>query len=184
MSSGTRAKFATSWLRRVSRRPLEMLRAFACLVVVTTAAFAQDRWVYIHSDGFELFTDAGAKAGRVELVRLEQFRDTLGGMLRKPDLGITPPPQVFLFKTAKEAGPFGADDPILKGPDRVAIVLSPDTPAAPFQKSLARLLLETNVDRMPAEFEQGLIALFSTLEVNGIRITLGKPVPAPERDRA
>ena len=35
---------------------------------------------------------------------------------------------------------------------------------------------------MPAEFEQGLLSLFSTLEVSGIRVTLGKP-PA-QRDRA
>jgi hypothetical protein len=37
---------------------------------------------------------------------------------------------------------------------------------------------------MPADLERGLIALFSTLEVSGIRITMGKPVPPAERDKA
>ena len=161
-----------------------MYRALLISALLIATAAAEDRWVYMKSDGFELFTDAGARAGRIELVRLEQFRYALGGILRKPDLAIAPPAQVYLFKTAREAGPYGADDPILKGREHVAIVLSPDTPVAPFQKSLARLLLESNIDRMPADLERGLIALFSTLEVSGIRITLGKPVPPAERDKA
>src|SRR5262249_32814611 len=51
------------------------------------------------------------------------------------------------------------------------------------QQRLAKLLLESNTDRMPADLERGLVALFGTLEVSGIRITVGKPVPPPQRDK-
>src|SRR5438445_6503966 len=116
-----------------------MWRALLIPAVLISTAAAQDRWVYLHSDGFELFTNAGARAGRVELVRLEQFRYSLGRILGKPDLAIGPPAQVYFFKAAKDAGPYGAHDPILKGREHVALILSPETPSAPFQNSLAKL---------------------------------------------
>jgi tetratricopeptide (TPR) repeat protein len=156
-----------------------MRRALLISGILISSIQAQDRWVYLHSDGFDLFTNAGARAGRVELVRLEQFRFALGKILGKPDLTITPPAQVFLFKT-----PYNAGDPIQIGREHVAMFLSPNTQPAVFQARLAKLLIESNTDRMPAELERGLIALFSTAEVTGIRLTLGKPVPPAERDKA
>jgi tetratricopeptide (TPR) repeat protein len=152
--------------------------------MLISPAAAQDRWVYLKSDGFEMFTNAGARAGRVELVRLEQLRYTLGRLLGKPELAIKPPAQVYFFKSATEAAAYDASDPILKGREHVALILSPDTPAVDFNKRLAKLLIESNTDRMPADIERGLIALMSTAEVSGIRVTLGKPVPAAERDKA
>ena len=49
---------------------------------------------------------------------------------------------------------------------------------------LARLFLKSNTTQMPAAFERGLIAFFSTFEVNGIRITAGKPPAKPDLDWA
>jgi hypothetical protein len=62
------------------------------------------------------------------------------------------------------------------------LILSPGTGPTDFNIRFAKLLIESNFDRMPAEFEDGLLSLFSTLEVLGIRITLGKP--PGQRDRA
>ena len=45
---------------------------------------------------------------------------------------------------------------------------------------MVRLLL-AGQQRMPAGIEDGLAALFSTLEVNGTHVLLGKAVPAAER---
>jgi len=156
-----------------------LFRALLICGILISTIQAQDRWVHLRSDGFELFTNAGAKAGRIELVRLEQFRFALGKILGKPELTINPPAQVFLFKTA-----YSAIDPIQMGREHVSLFLSPSTRPALFQARLAKLLIESNSDRMPAELERGLIALFSTAEVTGIRLTLGKPVPAGERDKA
>jgi len=159
-----------------------MPRALLIFAVFAFLSAADDHWIWLHSDGFEMFTNAGAKAGRAELVHLEQFRHALGQILGK-ELTITPPAQVMLFKSAKEAAPYAVGGPIQMGRDHVSLVLSVDAIPEDFQQRLAKLLIESNTDRMPADLERGLIALFSNLEVSGIRITLGKPVPAALRDK-
>ena len=158
-----------------------MLRAFLIFAILLPATAAEDRWVTLRSDGFELFTNAGGRAGRAELVRLEQFRFALGRLIGKPELAITPPAQVFLFKTAKEAERYLAGGPIQTGRENVSLILSTDVAPEDFQQRLAKLLIESNTDRMPGDLERGLIALFGTLEVTGIRISLGKPVQAAHR---
>src|SRR5882762_10150752 len=106
-----------------------MLRAFLIFGILIPVQAADDRWVTLRSDGFELFTNAGARAGRAELVRLEQFRFALGKILGKTDLAINPPAQVFLFKTSNEAERYRAGDPIQMGHEHVSLVLSTDTPS-------------------------------------------------------
>src|SRR5437667_7747630 len=154
-----------------------MPRALLIFGIFASLAAAEDRWIWLHSDGFEMFTNAGPRAGRAELVHLEQFRHTLGKILGKADLTISPPAQVMLFKTSKEAAPYAAGGPIQMGRDHVSLVLAVDAIPEDFQQRLARLLIDSNTDRMPADLERGLVALFGNLEVSGIRITLGKPVP-------
>src|ERR1700724_3121055 len=159
-----------------------MLRLFLFLGILASALNAEDRWVYLRSDGFELFTDATGRAGRTMLVRLEQFCYALGKILGKAELGVTPPAQVYLFKTEKEAAQYNAGGAIQTGREHVSIIMTTDGPSEDFQRRLAKLLIESNTDRMPGDLERGLIALFSTLEVTGIRITVGKPVSTGERN--
>src|SRR5882724_2906675 len=140
-----------------------MLRAFLIFAILLPATAAEDRWVTLRSDGFELFTNAGGRAGRAELVRLEQFRFALGKLIGKTELTITPPAQVFLFKTAHEAERYRAAGAIQTGREHVSLILSTETPREAFQQSLAKLLIEANTDRMPTDLERGLIALFGTL---------------------
>ena len=71
-----------------------MFRALLILGILTSLQAAEDRWVSLRSEAFELFTNAGARAGRAEVVRLEQFRFALGKILGKTDLAINPPAQV------------------------------------------------------------------------------------------
>jgi tetratricopeptide (TPR) repeat protein len=159
-----------------------MLRCFLLFGLLASALRSEDRWVYLHSDGFELFTDASGRVGRTTLVRLEQFRYALGKILGKAELIVTPPAQVYVFKTAKEAAQYSAGGPIQAGREHVSIIMTTDGPSEEFQRRLAKLLIESNTDRMPGDLERGLIALFSTLEVTGIRITVGKPVNTAERN--
>src|ERR1039458_6070075 len=49
---------------------------------------------------------------------------------------------------------------------------------------LTQLFLDTNTARMPERLERGLVALFSTIQVSGIRITLGEPPLHPDMDWA
>ncbi len=158
-----------------------MFRILLLFTMLAPALTAEERWVYLTSDGFQVFSDAGARAGRTALVRLEQFRYALGKIIGKTDLKIDPPAQVYVFKTAKEAAQYNAAEPIQKGHEHVSILLTGDSLTEDFERRLAKLLIESNTDRMPAELERGLVALFSTLEVTGIKITVGRPVPPPER---
>ena len=114
-----------------------MPRALVIFGLAASLAAAEDRWIWLHSDGFEMFTNAGARAGRAELVHLEQFRHALGKILGKADLAIRPPAQVMLFKTSKEAAPYAAGGPIQIGREHVSLVLAVDAIPEDFQR-LAR----------------------------------------------
>ena len=46
-------------------------------------------------------------------------------------------------------------------------------------RDCGRIFLDSNTGRMPRDVEEGLLALFSTLEIHGTRVTLGAPPPQP-----
>src|ERR1700730_15301109 len=103
-----------------------MLRLVLFFGLLVATLKAQDRWVYLHSDGFELFTNASGRVGRTTLVRLEQFRYALGKILGKAELVVTPPAQVYLFKTAKEAAQYSSGGPIQMGREHSSIIMTTD----------------------------------------------------------
>jgi len=159
-----------------------MHRLFALLCVPLVAP-AQERWTQFNSGPFEVFTDAGARAGRETLVRFEQFRNALGQVIGESDPRTPMPVRILLFKNAKEAAARPATEPVITGRDRYAILLASGAPVPPeIFRRCTRLFLESNTARMPASMERGLVDLFSTIEVTGIRTMLGKPVPASERN--
>ena len=161
-----------------------MLRLLLPLLLLAGAVRAEERWVWLKSDGAELFTNAGVKLGREALMRFEQFRFSLGKAIGKPDLRTVLKARIVLFRTAAEAAKYTSGGAIQQGTERVHFVVSTETLSKrECWRDVAALLLDQSTDRMPQPVERGLIALFSTLEVAGIRITLGKPVPAAERDK-
>jgi len=142
------------------------------------ACLADDRWVLFRSEAVEVYSEAGPKAGRAALVRFEQFRHALGKVLGEDNLQAAMPLRVLLFRKREPL------DRVLTGRDRYAVVQREGTPpSSALQRDLARLYLEAGT-RMPAFLERGLIDLFSTLEVTGIRITIGKPPASPNLDWA
>ncbi len=163
-------------------RPLTLIPILSTLLSGTAGA---EDWIRIGAPekaAFEVLTTAGAHAGRETLVRFEQFRHALGGITGKADLRGDVPVRVILFKRAQDAR--GWPEGVTVARDRNAIVLVAGTPTSrEILRDTARLLLETGVERMPQPLETALAALMSTLEVTGIRITIGRPVPAAERTR-
>jgi tetratricopeptide (TPR) repeat protein len=152
------------------------------LFCLPLAGFADERWTSFQSGPFEVFTNAGAKPGRETLVRFEQLRYALGQIVGDDNLTTPRPLRIFVFKNAREASAYASTAPVLAARDRYAILLTAGAPLPPsVNRETTRLLLESNIARMPASIERGLLAVFSTLEVNGIRPTLGKPVPPAER---
>jgi hypothetical protein len=139
------------------------------LLALAALLDAEDRWIEIRSGPFQVFSDADDRAARDQMMQLEQFRQGLGVVLGKQDLQLVWPVRVLVSKSGRPADlRFARDSYICTGVPR---------------KALARLLIEQNTKRLPAGIESGIVELFSTLEVNGTRITLGAPVPAGERTR-
>lgn len=143
---------------------------------------ADDHWVKFVAGAFEVWTDGATRAAREDLVRFEEFRNALGQVVGEQDLQMPQPVRVLVFKNAKG---WTTSVPVAQGRDAYAIVLDEKTiPGPAVFTDLTRLFLDANTNRMPAAFEHGLIEFFSTLQVNGIRITAGSPPPKPDLDWA
>jgi hypothetical protein len=143
---------------------------------------AEEHWVLIRSGPFEVFSSAGDKAAREQMMQLEQFRQGVADVLGKQDLRLVWPVRVLIFKNAKQMPP-GADTLAMGRDARMAAAVEGRLLTRQQMAAFAEILLQENTSRLPSEIEKGLCALFSTLQVNGTRLTLGAPVPPSERTR-
>src|SRR5664280_1930921 len=158
------------------------MRRLLLLCTIPWLLAADDHWVRFTRGPFEVMTDAAPRGARETLVRFEQFRNALGQIVGEDDLQTPLPVRIFVFKSAKG---WTSAAPITEGRDRFCIVLGEKSAVTPeIYSELARLFLKSNTTQMPTAFERGLIAFFSTFEVNGIRITAGKPPARPDLDWA
>jgi hypothetical protein len=158
------------------------MRRLLVLCALPWLLAAEDHWVKFTGGPYEVLTDAGARAGRETLVRFEEFRHALGQIVGENDLQTPLPVRIFVFRNAKG---WTAPAPITEGRDRYAIVLGEKANIVPaIYSELTRLFLKSNTAQMPPDFEHGLVQFFSTIEVNGIRITAGAPPPQPDLDWA
>jgi hypothetical protein len=141
-----------------------------------------DSWIRFVSGPYEVYTDAGSRAGRETLVRFEEFRQAVGQLIGDTDLKTAQPIRILVFKNAQG---WGAPAKLLQGRDRYAIVLSEKAPIPPdLYRELTRLFLRDNTSQMPLPFEHGLVEFLSTFESNGVHITVGAPPPRPDLDWA
>jgi tetratricopeptide (TPR) repeat protein len=158
------------------------MRRLLLLCTIPCLLAADDRWVKFTRGPFEVMTDAGARSGRETMVRFEQFRNALGQIVGEDDFETPLPLRIFVFKNAQG---WTSTAPLTEGRDRYAIVLGEKSAVTPeIYSELTRLFLKSNTTQMPPAFERGLVAFFSTFEVNGIRITAGKPPAKPDLDWA
>jgi len=148
-------------------RRIFFLLALPCLLA------AEGHWIKFTSGPYQVFTDAGPRAGREAIVRFEEFRHAVGQIVGEQDLQTPVPIRVFVFKNARG---WSAPAPIAEGRDCYAIVLDEKGAIAPdLYTALARLFLNANTNRMPAAFEHGLLEFFSTFRSEGVHITVGAP---------
>ncbi|MGC9951430.1 MAG: hypothetical protein ABSF64_34170 [Bryobacteraceae bacterium] len=157
-----------------------MRRLLVCGLLPLTA-LAGEHWIRFTSGPIEVFSSAGSKDGRETLVKFEEFRHALGMVLGDNDLQLPRPIRVLLFKTGAPQTP----EPVVRGRDQYNIVLTAgqEIPDEVFAR-LTQLFLDTTTARMPERLERGLISLFSTIQVTGIKITLGEPPVHPDMDWA
>jgi hypothetical protein len=143
---------------------------------------ADDHWVKFTRGPYEVYTDAGAHAGRETMVRFEQFRHALGLILGENDLQSQEPIRIFVFKNPRG---WTTVTPIAEGRGQYNIVLGEKAPITPgLYSDLVRLFLKSNSTQMPVAFENGLISFFSMFTVSGIRPIVGAPPAKPDLDWA
>lgn len=144
------------------------------LVLCASSAYAAD-WQEIRSGPYLVFTDAGADEARDAVNHLEQFRHALGQAFGRTELTLAWPVTVVVQKQARASLNFGRDGWYATWP--AGAVPPPD-----FFAKLGQLFLDDNLSgRMPPGYESALASAYSTLAVDGLRLTFGAPPPPAER---
>jgi hypothetical protein len=162
------------------------MRRLLLSLLLPFALDAADHWVKFASGPFQIFTDAGTRAGRETLVCFEEFRHAVGEVVGEPNLQTPLPVRILVFKNAQG---WTTGDAVGEGRASYNIVLDEKAAekgaASPaVYAALTRLFLQANTAQMPPAFEHGLVEFFSTYEVKGIHITVGAPPPAADLDWA
>jgi len=142
------------------------------------ALAAADRWVGLRSGPFEVLSDAGDRAARERLADLEQFRGAVEQVLGKSDIRPVWPIRVLVLRSAKQSSPVLA---LARDAYLAAIPSEGPIPAAVLREC-ARILIESGPRGLSPAMENGLAEVFSTLEIDGSRVTLGAPPGAAERN--
>ena len=138
-------------------------------------------WVEVKSGPFVVLCESGDADARFALNYLEQFRHALGASFGRDDLRTTWPLVVVIAKDSKSRP---AEPPALARENYLATWPAGSVPPPPWFEQAASLLLEASLPgRLPSGMEKGLAVLYSTLQVQGTRITLGAPPAVSERSR-
>jgi hypothetical protein len=149
-------------------------------LIPAPSLLADDHWIALKSGPFEVFSNAGERPAREKLMFLEQFRETLRAITGKDDLWLVWPLHVILVKNASEI-PSAPAQFALGRDARMAAFTESSGLSRDNLKELARILLDDNTNRLPDMVEEGILELVSTVQIDGVRITLGAPVPEAER---
>src|ERR1700678_2141083 len=167
------------------------MRRLLLSLLLPFALTAADHWVKFASGPFQVFTDAGTRAGRETLVCFEEFRHAVGEVIGEPNLQTPLPVHILVFKNAQGWSTASATSASAIGEGRASYNIVLDEKAAEkgvaapaVYEALTRLFLQSNTAQMPVAFEHGLVEFFSTYEVKGIHITVGAPPPAADLDWA
>ncbi|HEV2117269.1 MAG TPA: hypothetical protein VGR48_14660, partial [Terriglobales bacterium] len=148
-------------------------------------AQATEKWVEIRSPHFVVTTDAGEKRGREVALRFEQMRAIFGQIMLKDKVNIPVPLSIIAFRNNKELKQHG---PLYNGKavelagffqqagDRDYILLDTsgeDNWPTVFHE-YAHLLLNGNFPPSDAWFDEGFAEYFSTINVIGDSVQIGK----------
>jgi len=151
------------------------MRAIVAFLCLALAAAAQQRWVEFRSGPFQVLTSAGERGGREALAALEQLRWGLGAVLSKQELKPLWPVRVVVRK--------GTPLPLRLARDAYTGAVAATAPIPrEWLRECARILIQPNAGRLPAEIEAGLADFYSTMETRGSMIVAGRPLPEAERN--
>jgi hypothetical protein len=161
---------------------LHLLALLVSFFPLALPCFAAN-WTEYKSGPFRVISDAGDKPARDTLMELEQLRHVLGVELGKNDLQLVWPLKLVLFVNQREYAAYALPQPFVDGGAETLAAWSADKPLPQeWLRVLTRKLIEDNAGRMPETIENALGDLFSTIQVNGTKVSIGAS-PA-ERSKA
>lgn len=145
------------------------------LISLLLPALASAAWTEFKAGPFEVLTEDNVKEARITLNYLEQLRHALGTALGQPDLTSVWPIRIVVQKPKRQSYPslkFGRD----------AWMASLDKMTPQTAASVTDVLLRSSRGYVPPNIRRGLVSLYSTLEVDATRVTLGNVPSAKDRD--
>jgi hypothetical protein len=140
-------------------------------------ALAFAGWTQFQSGPFEVISEAGDKEARITLNYLEQLRNAIGLAVGQQEMQSVWPIRVVVLKSKRQTYPelkFARDSWIC-GIEQI----TPRTAA-----SVVEVLLQSWPGHVPPNLRRGMLSLYSTLDVDGTHVTLGKPPAVKDRDWA
>lgn len=160
-----------------------MLRALLAMALLAVPAFAaKDPWLRLTTPHFELFTDAGERAGR-EVAR--HFEQVHGFFLQRFKTGIDPgrKARVLLFRNEREYAAYRPNQFAAAfyhpGETHDFIVLNNSEsdwkPTAVHE--LTHLMVHQLGADLPLWLNEGLAELYSNMEPRGAQVMVGRDIP-------
>ncbi len=157
-----------------------IVRTLAAFLLSCAALTAADKWTYVKSGPFEVWTNGADKHAKFRLLEAEQFRHALTQILGKPELKFPWPVRIIAVKKGASAN-MGQHPMLGLVRDAYLAVVPNEQPLdAEFRRVAARILLDANTKRYPGNFDDGIAEVLADLEVQGTRVSLGYP-SQPER---
>ena len=147
-----------------------MLPRILLLAAILLPLCAEEKWTYVRSGPFEVWTDGADNKARVRLVEAEQFRHALGTILGKDDLKSVWRIRLLATKDRKR----GEGGKLHRVRDLWLMTIPLDEPLTPeFRRDATRILLDSNTRAFPIETDQAIADLLAPLEVTGTKLRLG-----------
>ncbi|MEK6335574.1 MAG: tetratricopeptide repeat protein [Acidobacteriota bacterium] len=149
------------------------------------SALGKDNWTIVRSKNFTLVGNASEKEIRQVATRLEQFRDVFKRLLKDARFETPVPTTVIVFKSMGSYKPFNLGNNagyFQKGEDVNYITLTTEAggenPLSVIYHEYVHLLVDNNLDNVPAWFNEGLAEYYRTFDIEEDRkVHLGELIP-------
>jgi Flp pilus assembly protein TadD len=176
-------------LFRASMRPSAVMRRAWWVALLLCCFFlpcGAQNWTEVRSPHFSVITDAGGKRGREVAFHFEQMRAAFGLLIAKDKVNVPVPLQIVALRSTgelKRLAPIYNGKPVrlsgffAAGEDRsyIGLDLSAENAWETVFHEYAHSLLNGNYPETQPWFDEGFAEYFSTINVNGETVEIGKP---------
>src|SRR6266446_1037419 len=150
----------------------------ALIAIALTALPATAEWTRVRSPEIEVLTDAGEKTGRQVLARFDEIRR----IFRQANAPVSPLAlRVFVFASEREFRSYREDSATdgfyQSAPERdyIALYAAADAGRVVVHEYV-HLVLSHSSGSLPKWFEEGTAEFYSTVAVDGARMSVGRPI--------